>query len=145
MLKFWPILISLRYVLCLSESDVLSNGDTLLKNLERFCGNLRVNTQYWTLRTDPLHFHRSRYQGQGQVITSIPLYLAWWRHQMETFSALLALCAGKSPVNSRHQGQWRGALMFSLICACINGKGNSREAGDLRRRRAHYDVIVMGI
>ena len=23
---------------------------------------------------------------------------AWWRHQMETFSALLALCAGNSPV-----------------------------------------------
>ena len=25
----------------------------------------------------------------------------WWRHQMETFSALLAICAGNSPVNSR--------------------------------------------
>ena len=33
---------------------------------------------------------------------------------METFSALLALCAGNSPVpvNSPHKGQWRGALMF---------------------------------
>ena len=37
-------------------------------------------------------------------------HLAWWRHQMETFSALLALCAGNSPVNSPHKGQWRGAL-----------------------------------
>ena len=25
-------------------------------------------------------------------------YQTWWRHQMETFSALLALCAGNSPV-----------------------------------------------
>ena len=25
----------------------------------------------------------------------------------------------RSPVNSRHKGQWRGALMFSLICAWI--------------------------
>ena len=25
-------------------------------------------------------------------------YMAWWRHQMETFSALLAICAGNSPV-----------------------------------------------
>ena len=25
------------------------------------------------------------------------------------------------PVNSPHKGQWRGALMFSLICAWING------------------------
>ena len=38
---------------------------------------------------------------------------------METFSALLAVCAGNSPVpvNFRHKGRWRGALMFSLICA----------------------------
>ena len=25
-------------------------------------------------------------------------FMAWWRHQMETFSALLAICAGNSPV-----------------------------------------------
>ena len=39
--------------------------------------------------------------------------------------------------------QWRGALMFTFICARINGWVNNREAGDLRRNRAHYDVIVM--
>ena len=33
--------------------------------------------------------------------------------------------------------------MFSLICARINGWVNNREAGDLRRHRAHYDVNVM--
>ena len=47
------------------------------------------------------------------------------------------------PVNSLHKGQWRGALMFSLICTRINGWVNNGEAGDLRRHRAHYDVIVM--
>ena len=62
---------------------------------------------------------------------------------METFSALLALCAGNSPVNSPRKGQWRGALMFSLICATINACVNNREAGDFRRHRGHYDVIVM--
>ena len=49
----------------------------------------------------------------------------------------------RSPVKSPHKGQWRGALVFSLICAWINGSVNTREAGDLRRHRAHYDVIVM--
>ena len=49
----------------------------------------------------------------------------------------------RSPVNSPHKGQWRGALMFSLICVWINGWVNNREAGDLRRYCAHYDVIVM--
>ena len=47
------------------------------------------------------------------------------------------------PVNSLHKGQWRGALMFSLICVWINGWENNREAGDLRHHRALYDVIVM--
>ena len=51
----------------------------------------------------------------------------------------------RSPVNSPHKGQWRGALMFSLMCARINSWVNNREAGDLRRYRRHYDVIVMSI
>ena len=49
----------------------------------------------------------------------------------------------RSPVNSPHKGQWRRALMFSLICARINGWVNNREAGDLRRHPTHCDVIVM--
>ena len=38
----------------------------------------------------------------------------------------------RSPMNSPHKGQWRGALMFSLICARISGWVQNREAGDLR-------------
>ena len=49
----------------------------------------------------------------------------------------------RPPVNSPHKGQWRGALMFSLICAWINGWVNNYEAGDLRHQHPHYDVIVM--
>ena len=49
----------------------------------------------------------------------------------------------RSPVNSPHKGQWRGALMFSLICPRINGWVNDRKAGDLRRLRTNYDVTVM--
>ena len=49
----------------------------------------------------------------------------------------------RSPVNSPHKGQWRRALMFSLICAWIEGSVKNREAGDLRCHCAHYDVIVM--
>ena len=48
----------------------------------------------------------------------------------------------RSPMISP-KGQRRGALMFSLICVWINGWVNTREAGDLRRYRAHYDVTVM--
>ena len=49
----------------------------------------------------------------------------------------------RSPVNSPHKGQWRRALMLSLICARINGWVNNGETGDLRRHRAHHDAIVM--
>ena len=49
----------------------------------------------------------------------------------------------RSPVNSPHKGQWRGDLIFSLICTWINGWVNNGEAGDLRRHRAHCDVTVI--
>ena len=37
----------------------------------------------------------------------------------------------RSPVNSPHKGQWRGALMFSFICVWINGWVNNRKAGEI--------------
>ena len=49
----------------------------------------------------------------------------------------------RSPVNSPHKGQWRGALIFFLICAWTNGWVHNRDAGDLRRHCCHYDVTVM--
>ena len=49
----------------------------------------------------------------------------------------------RSPVNSPHKGQWRATLVFSLICAWINGWVSNREAGDLRRYRVHCCVTVM--
>ena len=82
---------------------------------------------------------------------------AWWRHQMETFSVTDPLCGEftghfrrhwifvrgihRSPVNFPHNGQWLGALMFSLICALTYGWVNNRDAGDLRR--THYVVTGM--
>ena len=68
--------------------------------------------------------------------------MAWWRHRMETFPRYWPFVRGihRSPVNSTHKGQWRGALMFSFIRAWLNG--NNGEAGDLRRHRAHYCIYV---
>ena len=65
----------------------------------------------------------------------------WWRHQMETFSVSLAIFAANSPVNGEFPAQ--RPVTRSLIRAWINGSVNNREAGDLRRHRAHYNVIVM--
>ena len=64
-----------------------------------------------------------------------------WKHFPRYWSLVWGI--HRWQVNSPHKGQWRRALMFSLICAWMNGSVNNREAGDLRRHRAHYDVIVM--
>ena len=73
--------------------------------------------------------------------------VTWWRHQMEKFTRYwpFVRVIHRSPVNSPHKGQWRGAFVFSLICARINSWVNNGEAGDLRRHRGHYDVIVMNL
>ena len=64
----------------------------------------------------------------------------WWRHQMETLSALLVICVcgvgwgvgvwwggvgwgwviHRSPVNSPHKGQWHGALIFIFFDLHLN-------------------------
>ena len=49
----------------------------------------------------------------------------------------------RSPENSPPKGQWRVALIVSMICSWINRWVNHREAGDLRFHGAQYDVIVM--
>ena len=83
----------------------------------------------------------------GWLIDSIPIkYLkSWWRHQMETFSALLAIYAGNLPVTGEFPSQRPVTRSFGVFLdlLLINNRVNNGEAGDLRRHHAHYDVIVM--
>ena len=62
--------------------------------------------------------------------------VTWWRHQMEAFSALLAICAGNSPVTGEFPAQRPVKRNFDIFfdlrhkfCAWINGWENKREAG----------------
>ena len=73
--------------------------------------------------------------------------ISWWRHQMETFSTLLALCAGNSPVTGEFPAQRPVTRSFDVFFDLRLNKrlSNNCEAGDLRRHRTHYDVIVMFI
>ena len=64
---------------------------------------------------------------------------------MEKFSALLALCARNSPGTGEFPAQRPVTRSFDVFFdLCLNKRlRNNREAGDLRRHQAHYDVTVM--
>ena len=65
---------------------------------------------------------------------------------METFSALLALCAGNSPATGVFLAQrpvTRSLDVFFDLHLNKRLSKRDREAGDLRRHHIHYDVIVM--
>ena len=66
---------------------------------------------------------------------------AWWRHQMETFYALLTPCAENQFPAQRPVTRSFGIF---FICAWTNSWASNGDAGDLRLHRAHFDVIVMG-
>ena len=116
---------------------------------------LCVIKQHAIIRTnDPDLCHHMASLGHNQLTVHAvsnnalypwPSYYSWWRHQMENFSELLALCVGNSPLTGEFPSQRpaMGALMSSLICAWTNGWVNNRDADDLICHRAHYDINVM--
>ena len=71
----------------------------------------------------------------------LEIMFTWWRHLVEIFSALLARCPGYSPITGEFPAQRPVTRSFDVLFDLrLN---NNREAGDWRRYRAHYDVIVM--
>ena len=99
-----------------------------------------------------LHIHRYFIVSIGHNESMCSMRLPLWHTlfhddviKWKPFSRYWPFAQGihRSPVNSPHKGQWRRALMFSLICAWINSWVNNREAGDLRHNRAHHDVTIM--
>ena len=98
--------------------------------------NLRVNDYL----VQPCHGWTSC--SNGCAIRRSPLIhddVIKWKH----FPRYWPFVRGIHRVNSPHKGQWRGALMFPLICVWKNSWRNNHEAGDFRRYRAHHDVFVM--
>ena len=100
-----------------------------------------------------------------EILLYSPPFVVLTYHD-DVISALLAICAGNSPVPGEFPAQRPLTPNFdvslicarkyfpaqrpltpnfdvSLICARKYCKLNNREAGDLRRHRTHYGVIVM--
>ena len=58
------------------------------------------------------------------------IIVTWWRHQMETFSALLALCAGNSPVPGEFPAQRPVTRSFDVFFdLCLNKRLSKQSWG----------------
>ena len=84
-----------------------------------------------------------KHQFSHQLVSAV----SWWRHQMETFSALLTFCEGNSPVTCEVPAQGPGTRSFGIFFDLFLNRGlnkqNKWDVGNFRRHRAHYDVIAM--
>ena len=94
-----------------------------------------ITTMHWKIR------HLKSDNDSNRLYHNGP----WWRHQMETFSALLAICAGNSPVTGEFPAQRPVTRSFDVFFDLRRNKWLSKLwwIVDLRRHRTHYDVIVM--
>ena len=117
------ILMKICIEICLQGSDwqsaIIGSDNDLVPNRRQAIICISGGLVYWCLHDDVIK----------------------WKHFPRNWPFVREI--HRSPVNFPHKGQWRGALMFSLIYAWINDWVNNREAGDLRRQHGHYDVIVM--
>ena len=68
------------------------------------------------------------------------LQYSWRRHHMETFSALLPLCEGNSPVTGEFPSQSTMTRSFDVF---FDLHLNRRLSKHLRRNQAHFDVTVI--
>ena len=131
---------------------ILPLSPTHETSIELWHSVLLLSSSQGHRKSTKISFNKDWYQIGMRVATdfSIKMLHTWpvwhdddmkWKHFPRYWPFVRGI--HRSPVNSSHKGQWRGALMFSLICVWINGWVNNRKAGDLRRYRVHYDVTVM--
>ena len=96
---------------------------------------LTIMLTSFLLVTDPLSSRPK--PGEKRI-----LVISWWRHQVETFPALLALFVGNSPVTGEFPPQRPVTRSFDVLFDLRLNKWwvHNREAGDFRRHRSHYDT-----
>ena len=105
--------------------------------------------QYWRMFNWDILRNKPRWNlnhtKSAILLISQRVDISWWRHQMEAFSALPAICAENSPVPGEFPVQRPLTRSFDIFFDLRLNKRlrNNREAGDLRRYCAHHDVIEM--
>ena len=103
--RYDPVVLSMR-------PDVLSTNRT---SAEYMCKSMTWNKTLWTASDiDQTRTHIILWPKQLFSITAQSCS-TWWRHQMETFSALLAYCAGNSPVTGEFPSQRPKTPSFDVL------------------------------
>ena len=114
------IMMSLKWVLCMHAFT----SDTARLSIVRYGSDTTDNKEAMGL----------------SISLSLDIVYSWWHHQMETFSALLALWAGNLAVTGDFFSQMPVTRSFKFF---FISWANNQDAGDLRRHCAHYGAIVM--
>ena len=120
-----PMMVSLLTHICVTRSQWVKTGDNVFAF--SFISRHSLKPSWLEKRPTYTASSISRLLAMHGTKTSA---VTWWRHQMETFSALLALCAWKSPVTGEfpsQRPQWHLALVFFFICAL--NKQLSKQSG----------------
>ena len=137
-------------LLCLLQMIFIQEISNVFRQREASTGGHCLNYYPGALALWSSHCKSFDRRVPADIIPRYPIFkwvtvTSWWRHQMETFSALLAICAGNSPVIGEFPAQRPVTRSFDVFfdLRLNNGWVNNREARDLRRYRAHYDVTVM--
>ena len=86
-------------------------------------------------------YHANGYSAFNKPVTRGVWLNTWWRHQMETFSALLAICVGNLPVTSEFPSQRPVTRSFDVFFDLSLNKHLSKQSRG--RWFAHYDVTAM--
>ena len=107
------------------------NGETQANPCFTYIRFIRSKSEYWKNRFSSTKNSR---------VHMIHEDVIQWKHFPRYWPFVRGI--HRWPVNSPNKGRWRGSLMFSLICARINGWVNNREAGDLRRHSVENHVCL---
>ena len=110
--------------------------------------------QYWTLHCNgkcririTLASHKTRSYPICRISTSVNWVVlshsdvTKWKHFPRYWFFVRGI--HRTPMNSPNKSQWSGVLMFSLTSVWTNNWVNNRDASDLRRHHAHYEVTIM--
>ena len=137
---FWSHVLSWEWRCSWSSADRLcSNYIWVINNLIAYKGALILEILRYVITRCYMWYTSSKLFSMCSAYYD----LIKWKHFLRYWPFVRGI--HRSPVNSAHKGQWRRALMFSLICPRINGWVNNVVAGDLRCRRAYSDITVISI